>query len=242
MGVSGIPGSGKSVLAIKLVAALNSAWQERNTAELTANASADLAIVVGMDGWHYPRSTLSTFSDSQKAFDRRGAEWTFDSNRFANFVVAVKDNASATLLAPSFDHAKKDPLEDDVAVLSSHRVVVFEGLYCNCDAGHWKRAAEQFDTRLVFEIDKEEAKQRLIARHVATGVAKDTEEAIWRGKIFIQLQHRPTTESTLTVARPFIITGTADNSDLPNGDWLMSHLLSPYTLVKSIDDPTWRRF
>lgn len=182
MGVSGLPGSGKTILAVKLVSALNTAWQQQQSAASTSRPPTDLAIVVGMDGWHYPRSTLSTFSDPKEAFDRRGAEWTFDSKRFADYVHTVKNDTSQTLRAPSFDHAKKDPLEDDVSVLPSHRIVVFEGLYCNCDAGEWKRAAEAFDKRLVFDIEKEEAKQRLVVRHVATGVAKDTEQAIWRGK------------------------------------------------------------
>ncbi|SPO23552.1 related to YFH7 - putative kinase [Ustilago trichophora] len=204
VGVSGIPGSGKSSLATRLVSALNA---------LSPSSSSDIAIYVGMDGWHYPRSVLSTLPNPQEAFDRRGSEWTFDSKRFADFVVKVKNNAtSPKLTAPSFDHAQKDPLEDDVAVLPSHRVVVFEGLYCNCDVGEWKRAATEFDARLVFEIEKEEAKKRLVARHVKTGVARDEAEATWR----------------------------ADNNDLPNGDWLISHLLKPYTLVKSIDDPSWR--
>lgn len=170
VGVSGIPGSGKSSLAVKLVSALNKQSQD------------DIAICVGMDGWHYPRSTLSTFPNPQEAFDRRGAEWTFDSKRFADFVTLVKNETSQIHTAPSFDHAKKDPLEDDVAVLPTHRVVVFEGLYCNCDVGDWKRAAREFDTRLVFEVPKEEARRRLVVRHVKTGVAKDKEEAVWRGK------------------------------------------------------------
>lgn len=169
IGVSGIPGSGKSLLATKLVTALNA-------------SSPNLATYVGMDGWHYPRSKLSTFPDPQKAFDRRGAEWTFDATRFADFVTSVKHDTTKTHLAPSFDHAKKDPLEEDIRVEAGVRVVVFEGLYVNCSEGEWKRAAEQFDTRLVFEVEKEEAKRRLVVRHVNTGVAKDEEEANWRGK------------------------------------------------------------
>ncbi|KAF6767184.1 P-loop containing nucleoside triphosphate hydrolase [Kalmanozyma brasiliensis GHG001] len=199
VGVSGIPGSGKSSLAVRLVSDLNA-------------TQPSLAICVGMDGWHYPRSTLSTFPNPQEAFDRRGAEWTFDAKRFADFVLLVKSNTSKTHTAPSFDHAKKDPLENDVAVLPEHRVVVFEGLYCNCEEGEWARAARGFDRRLVFEMDKDEARRRLVVRHVKTGVAKDEEEAMWR----------------------------ADNNDLPNGDWLMSHLLEPYTVVRSIADPSWR--
>ncbi|SNX82822.1 related to YFH7 - putative kinase [Melanopsichium pennsylvanicum] len=199
VGVSGIPGSGKSSLATRLVSILNT-------------HSPNLAIYVGMDGWHYPRSVLSTFSNPKEAFDRRGAEWTFDSKRFADFVLTVKNDTTRTQTAPSFDHAEKDPLQDDVAVLPEHRVVVFEGLYVNCDTGEWGRAAREFEVRLVFEVEREEAKRRLIVRHVKTGVAEDEAEAIWR----------------------------ADHNDLPNGDWLMSHLLKPYTIVHSIDDPSWR--
>lgn len=183
VGVSGIPGSGKSLLAVRLVAALNSAWQRQHDGSSDSDRSADLAICVcvGMDGWHHPRSVLSTSPDPKQAFDRRGAEWTFDAQRFADFVIKVK-NGTNILRAPSFYHAKKDPLEDDISVLTSNRIVVFEGLYCNCNAGEWKRAAQQFEMRLVVSVDKEEAKRRLIVRHVATGVARDTEEATWRGE------------------------------------------------------------
>lgn len=176
MGVSGIPGSGKSSLAVKLVASLN--------ARSRCTQSTDIAICIGMDGWHYSRSTLSTFPNSQEAFDRRGAEWTFDSKRFADFVTLVKTETSVTHTAPSFDHARKDPLEDDIAVLPTHRVIVFEGLYCNCDVGEWARAAREFDTRLVFQLPTQEARRRLVARHVRTGVARDEQEAIWRGRCF----------------------------------------------------------
>lgn len=155
-------------------------------------ASKDIAICVGMDGWHYPRSSLSKFPNPKEAFDRRGAEWTFDSKRFADFVTLVKKETTVIHTAPSFDHAKKDPLEDDVAVLPSHRVVVFEGLYCNCDVGEWRRAAQELDTRLVFQVSKDEARQRLVTRHVKTGVAKDEEEALWRGKSHGAYTHRKT--------------------------------------------------
>lgn len=169
VGICGVPGSGKTNLAVRLVAGVNA-------------LRPDTAVCVSMDGWHYTRSSLSSFPNAKEAFDRRGAEWTFDAARFADFVTQVKRQPTDTLKAPSFDHARKDPVDDDIIIEPHHRVVVFEGLYCNCNVGDWKRAAQQFDTRLAFHIDLQEAKQRLIVRHVATGVAKDEEEAIWRGK------------------------------------------------------------
>lgn len=172
VGICGVPGSGKTNLAVRLVAGINA-------------AQPDTAVCVSMDGWHHTRATLKTFPNAKEAFDRRGAEWTFDAARFADFVTSVKSHPTQTLRAPSFDHAVKDPVEDDICVKPHHRVVVFEGLYCNCNVGDWKRAAQQFDTRLAFQIDLQDAKQRLVVRHVATGVAKDEEEAIWRGKLLL---------------------------------------------------------
>ena len=170
VGICGIPGSGKSSLARRVADRLNHATAE------------PVAIVIGMDGWHYTRQQLSLSDDPKHAFDRRGAEFTFDSSRFADFVVQLGSIKDHTVKAPSFDHAKKDPLEDDIQVLPQHRVALIEGLYCNCNVEHWKRAAEVLHHRWVCLISRDEAKRRLVARHVATGVAKDEAEAIWRGE------------------------------------------------------------
>ncbi|EPQ32223.1 uncharacterized protein PFL1_00420 [Pseudozyma flocculosa PF-1] len=207
IGVCGIPGSGKSSLAQRVVGTLN---RLSRSSPHGANNEDDIAILIGMDGWHYTRSALSAFPDPKEAFDRRGAEFTFDSARFARFVQSLR-RPGEELRAPSFDHAQKDPIEDDVVVRPCHRAVVVEGLYCNCNVGEWAKAASEFDQRWVCLIARDEARKRLVKRHVVTGVAKDEEEARWR----------------------------ADNNDLPNGDWLMQHLLEPYTIVESIAEPAW---
>lgn len=63
-----------------------------------------------------------------------------------------------------------------------HKLVVIEGLYCNVDEEPWLTAAKTFDERWVVTVDRAVAKERLRIRHVLTGVAKDDEEAIWRGE------------------------------------------------------------
>lgn len=102
---------------------------------------------------------------------------------FADFVARLRSSSpDDTLLAPSFSHSLKDPVNDDVAIQQHHRIVLFEGLYANVDDGEWARAARLFDERWVVECDEHTARTRLIARHVVTGVARDEAEAAWRGE------------------------------------------------------------
>ncbi|KAN0063028.1 hypothetical protein ACQY0O_004191 [Thecaphora frezii] len=169
VGISGVPGSGKSTFAHRLVHRLN-------------RSHPSLAVLIGMDGWHLPRSALSQMPDPQLAFDRRGAEFTFDATRFSDFIASLRSNRERTLCAPSFDHAKKDPVEDDIPVEPQNRIVVVEGLYCNCKVGEWGRAAREMDERWVCIIDRETVRERLVKRHVNTGVARDQKEAQWRGE------------------------------------------------------------
>lgn len=66
IGLCGVPGSGKSQLARHV------------TSQINKVIGSDLAIVVGMDGWHLTRAQLNAMSDPQLAKDKRGAAWTFD--------------------------------------------------------------------------------------------------------------------------------------------------------------------
>lgn len=85
-----------------------------------------------MDGYHYTRAQLDAMPDPATAHARRGAEFTFDGEAFYHLVKRLKEpltRDTPTIYAPSFDHAIKDPKENDIAVERTHRVVVLEG---NC--------------------------------------------------------------------------------------------------------------
>lgn len=84
--------------------------------------------------------------------------------------------------APTFSHSLADPQPGALAVPADVRVLLFEGLYCNVALPPWSAAAEALDLRWVLSIDEERARERLIERHVRTGVARDAEEARWRGE------------------------------------------------------------
>lgn len=43
---------------------------------------------------------------------------------------------------PSFDHAIQDPVENDICVLSSLEVIIFEGNYVLLDDDPWSRIAD----------------------------------------------------------------------------------------------------
>jgi pantothenate kinase len=180
IGIAGVPASGKSTLAQMLVEKINALLRSRSETQ-----PHDVAVLVGLDGWHLTRAQLDVFPDSKLAHDRRGAHWTFDGQSYVNFVrelrmplLDAQDNS--VIYAPSFSHEIKDPTPQAVAIYPHHRVVVIEGLYTFLGIHPWIQAAQALDERWWVEIGEEEAKERLVARHVISGVAKDMEEAIWR--------------------------------------------------------------
>lgn len=182
VGIAGVPASGKSTLAQMLL--------DHTNALLCGTADEDTAILIGLDGWHLTRAQLDAFPNAKLAHDRRGAHWTFDGQSYVQFVrelrVPLDTLTSATggrdtvIYAPSFSHELKDPTPHAVAVHPQHRIVIIEGLYTFLGIDPWADAAQVLDERWWVDISEEEAKERLVKRHVISGVAKDLQEAIWR--------------------------------------------------------------
>ncbi|TFY59704.1 hypothetical protein EVJ58_g5614 [Rhodofomes roseus] len=177
----------------------------------------DIAVLIGLDGWHLSRAQLDAMPDPKLARDRRGAHWTFDGESYVNFVRALRkshadptstDGEEDVVYAPSFDHAVKDPTPRTVAVHPHHRVVLIEGLYCFLGIPPWREAGEMLDERWWLEVSEEEAERRLVARHVRSGVAKDLEEAIWRSR----------------------------ENDAPNGRFVKKNMLEPTRTIQSVED------
>jgi len=74
--------------------------------------------------------------DPDLAYARRGAEFTFNSNKFVKDIIAAKK--AGKFLFPSFDHAKKDPEEGKIKFDSLlHKIVIIEGLYVNLNKSPW---------------------------------------------------------------------------------------------------------
>lgn len=178
--------------------------------------SDDVAAFIPMDGYHLSREQLSAMQDPDTAHARRGAAFTFDAPAFLALVKKLREPIlpeSSTLYAPSFDHATKDPVQDDIPIHPGHRILVFEGNYLSLGSGapEWKEAAELMDELWFVEVDEKVARDRLIKRHIVAGLANNESEAALR----------------------------ADNNDLVNGKEIIKGRLSVHEVIVSKQDKEW---
>jgi pantothenate kinase len=164
--LAGPPGSGKTTIAQR-VAALIGAQQ--------ASTSSPKVVVVSMDGFHLSRAVLDKLPNREEAYVRRGAPWTFDANGVVTLVRRCKGGINETILAPSFDHAVKDPVADGVIVPAGTEIIIFEGLYLLLDSEPWQQIGAMADERWFVQVDPEVAKERVAVRHVAAGIEPDLE-------------------------------------------------------------------
>jgi len=197
VGIAGIPASGKSTLAVLVVNKTNQLLDESrrhsdsdsertSAAPSSTSVKSAKAVLVGLDGWHLTRAQLDAMPDPKLAHDRRGSHWTFDAHGYVSFIRKLREpllpgtTTTTTITAPSFDHAVKDPCPHAVTILPEHRIVVIEGLYTFLSIPPWVEAGKLLDERWLVELDPTVASDRLVKRHVTSGVAKDLEEALWR--------------------------------------------------------------
>ena len=135
-----------------------------------------------MDGFHLTRAHLSALPDPAHAMARRGAAFTFNGEAFLELVKRVREpigpeHEAKTLYAPSFDHAIKDPVAEDIVIAPTARILVFEGNYLSLDESPWREAAQLMDELWFVEVDFDTALNRLVNRHFKAGIAADVEEA-----------------------------------------------------------------
>ena len=163
--VAGVPGSGKTTLAKYLVQKLNERHPEMH------------AVSVSMDGYHMYRSELAAMSNSEEAFLRRGAEWTFNVSKLRDDL--AKLSTTGELLAPNFDHAAKDPVEDSIAITKTNKIVVWEGLYLclrhQPEDPRWDDVFSQFKMHVFIDCDLTVSTERLARRHMqAWGISYES--------------------------------------------------------------------
>jgi len=205
--ISGIPGSGKSSLAATMTDRINDLYNREHP------NSPKIAASIPLDGFHLTRDQLAAMPDPIYAVARRGAAFTFDPAKFLQLAQSLRQDltpSTATAFAPSFDHAVKDPVEDDIPIPATARVLFFEGNYLSMDKRPWNDAANLMDELWFVDVDFETARQRLIKRHVAAGIAKDEEEADKRARENDLVNGREIVDCRMNVQE--IITSKPDSS------------------------------
>ena len=155
IGLAGGPGSGKSTLATELQKRLQ-----------------NVLLAIPLDGYHYYRSELDQMDDPAEAYMRRGAPFTFYSVKFINDLVEAKESAKGYF--PSFDHQVGDPIENDIKLLKTHRIVLVEGNYLLLDSDPWSRLRKEvLDEAWYLNVSVDECKRRLMKRHVGVGLSEE---------------------------------------------------------------------
>ncbi|KAG4432881.1 hypothetical protein IFR05_011627 [Cadophora sp. M221] len=202
IGLAGPPGSGKSTIAEHVIGRLN------------GTSATPYAAIVPMDGFHLPRSALDQMPNSCEAYARRGASWTFDAGGIAKLVQTLSTSRFRspekleTILAPSFDHAVKDPVEGGIVIGSETQVVLLEGNYLLLDEEPWRGIRELVDETWFVDVEPGLARNRIARRHVKSGIEKTMEAAYRR----------------------------AEGNDLLNGVEIRTKLLKPDMLVRSVEE------
>lgn len=219
--VAGIPGSGKTTLASSVAKGVNDLHHAKfhekyPNSPAKSPSQPDVASVVPLDGYHLTRKQLSEMPNAEEAVFRRGAAFTFDGDKYLKLVGDVRKPLSPesnTIYAPSFDHAVKDPVEDDIPIAPTTQVVIFEGLYTMLDRAPWRDAAKLMDELWFIDVPMDLAVARLVKRHVASGISPDSDHA--RIRVL--------------------------ESDMRNGREILEYRLPVQEIIKSIEDDSWKQ-
>ncbi|ALG14279.1 nucleoside/nucleotide kinase family protein [Kibdelosporangium phytohabitans] len=148
LGICGAPGAGKSTLAARLVEALG-----------------DLAVYVGMDGFHLAQAELVRLGRAE----RKGALDTFDGAGYVNLLRRLRGQGDEVVYAPEFRRAIEEPVACAVPVFPETRLVVTEGNYLLVPDEPWAQVRDLLDEVWFISLDEGERHRRLIARHEEFG-------------------------------------------------------------------------
>ncbi|KAL7952360.1 hypothetical protein V8C34DRAFT_319111 [Trichoderma compactum] len=122
--------------------------------------------------------------NSAEAYARRGVPWTFGTANVVRLVEELSDSRlgahKKTIIAPSFDHATKDPVEGGIVLGQEIQVVLLEGNYLLLDAEPWNKIKELVDETWFVDVDPALATERIAKRHIQSGIGLNWNGAIKR--------------------------------------------------------------
>lgn len=179
---------------------------------------------------------LSSEQDPSEARRRRGAAFTFNALSYVSFVKALRsDPVLPSVPFPVFSHAVKDPTDSLSPILPHHRIVVIEGLYTLLNVEPWIEATKELDVKVWVECDRKVARERLIERHLESGIEPNREAAEQRGEPLLS------SSGTRLITDKCLSLLVVDGSDMINGEFIRERLVESDFSLNSIDDPVFAR-
>jgi pantothenate kinase len=148
LGIAGGPGTGKSTLATKLVAALG-----------------PVAAYVPMDGFHMKHAKLQALGTVAD----KGMPHTFEGAAFAEFLAALKA-ATGPMSGPGYSRKIEDVVDDAFTVPAGARLLVVEGNYLLLAAPPWEQVRPLLERAVFIEVPRETVRARLLKRHAEEGL------------------------------------------------------------------------
>jgi pantothenate kinase len=153
--------------------------------------------------------------NAEEAVFRRGAAFTFDAQSYLTLVEKIRrpiSPESRTIYAPSFDHAVKDPVANDITIPPTARIIIFEGLYTALNEPGWREAHSLMDETWFVDADIPTATRRVAKRNYAAGISSSYEESLDR----------------------------TEKSDMRNAREVLDKRLPVQEIVPSVEDESWK--
>jgi len=151
IGLTGVPGAGKSTLCECLVDALR--------------ADGVSAAHVPMDGFHLAQGELARLGLE----DRKGAIETFDGYGYLALIRRLRSERHNVVYAPAFDRRLEEPVAGSIAVELGAQCVLTEGNYLLEAEPPWSQARAELAAVWFLELSDEVRRERLLARHIEHG-------------------------------------------------------------------------
>jgi pantothenate kinase len=165
--VAGPPGSGKTVFATLLAAVIN------------AEADRNEAVVIPLDGWHFPNQYLDTHTIRQMGQtlplrQMKGSPPTF--NTEAAFACLGKIRQGGPVSYPVYSRMKHEPVADGGRVEPFHHIVIVEGNYWLLREAPWIKFRPLFDISIFLAAKPETLLDGLRQRQLRSGRSAEAAE------------------------------------------------------------------
>lgn len=154
IGLVGAPGTGKTTLAQLLEQELG----------------AEQCVVVPMDGFHLANVLL----DGTPLRARKGAIDTFDIGGYLSLLRRIRAQDEPVVYAPAYRRGLEDAIAASIAVPRTTKFIITEGNYLLSEEGSWREIRSLLDEAWFVETPDKVRIARLIERHVASGMDRES--------------------------------------------------------------------